>query len=89
MTPQARASSAGSVWNLSALAIRWPQVSLFFIAVVAIAGAMSYFKLGQREDPDFTFRAMVIRSIWPGASAEQTDQQVTDRIVDMIRGLSD
>jgi len=80
MTPQARASSAGSVWNLSALAIRWPQVSLFFIAVVAIAGAMSYFKLGQREDPDFTFRAMVIRSIWPGASAEQTDQQVTDRI---------
>ena len=72
--------SQSSVWNLSALALRWPQVSIFFIAVIAIAGAMSYFKLGQREDPDFTFRAMVIRSIWPGASAEQTDQQVTDRI---------
>ena len=74
------APSQSSVWNLSALALRWPQVSIFFIAVIAIAGAMSYFKLGQREDPDFTFRAMVIRSIWPGASAEQTDQQVTDRI---------
>lgn len=75
-----RTPSQSSVWNLSALALRWPQVSIFFIAVIAIAGAMSYFKLGQREDPDFTFRAMVIRSIWPGASAEQTDQQVTDRI---------
>lgn len=75
-----RTPSQSSVWNLSALALRWPQVSIFFITVIAIAGAMSYFKLGQREDPDFTFRAMVIRSIWPGASAEQTDQQVTDRI---------
>lgn len=72
--------SSVSASNLSALALRWPQVSLFFIAVIAIAGALAFFKLGQREDPDFTFRAMVIRSIWPGATAEQTDRQVTDRI---------
>ncbi|NCV60683.1 MAG: efflux RND transporter permease subunit, partial [Betaproteobacteria bacterium] len=80
MSRDDRLPGRSPAWNLSALALRWPQVSLFFIAVVAIAGALSYFKLGQREDPDFTFRAMVIRSIWPGASAEQTDQQVTDRI---------
>jgi hypothetical protein len=40
----------------------------------------SFFKLGQREDPDFTFRAMVIRTLWPGATAEQVDRQITDRI---------
>ncbi len=80
MAPQDRRPGEGSSWNISELALRWPQVTLFFIAVVAIAGTLAYFKLGQREDPDFTFRAMVIRSIWPGASAEQTDQQVTDRI---------
>ena len=39
-----------------------------------------FMRLGQREDPDFTFRAMVIRTIWPGATTEQVDQQVTDRI---------
>jgi len=67
-------------WNLSLLALRWPQATVFFLLVVAVAGVLSYFKIGQREDPDFTFRAMVIRSIWPGASGEQTDRLVTDRI---------
>jgi len=71
---------AQSGWNLSLLALRWPQVTAFFLLVVAVAGVLSYFKIGQREDPDFTFRAMVIRSIWPGASSEQTDRLVTDRI---------
>ena len=36
---------------------------------IAIAGAMSFFRLGQREDPDFTFRAMVVRTLWSGATA--------------------
>ena len=48
--------------------------------MIAIAGAAAFFKLGQREDPDFAFRAMVIRTLWPGATAEQVDRQVTDRI---------
>jgi len=67
-------------FNLSALALRYPQVSLFALLVIAIAGTMAFMKLGQREDPAFTFRAMVIRTIWPGATTEQVDQQVTDRI---------
>ncbi len=50
------------------------------LLVVAIAGTMAFLQLGQREDPDFTFRAMVVRTIWPGATTEQVDQQVTDRI---------
>ncbi len=67
-------------FNLSALAINNKQITLFFLLVVAIAGTLSYFRLGQREDPDFTFRAMVIRTNWPGATTEQVDQLVTDRI---------
>jgi hypothetical protein len=41
---------------------------------------MAFFKLGQREDPDFAFRAMVIRTLWPGSTTEQVDLQITDRI---------
>ena len=67
-------------FNLTAAALRHRELTLFFILVIAIAGFSSYFKLGQREDPDFTFRAMVIRTLWPGATAEQVDLQVTDRL---------
>ena len=67
-------------FNISAAAIRHPQLTLFFLLVVAIAGTFAFFQLGQREDPDFAFRGMVIRTIWPGATTEQVDRQVTDRI---------
>ncbi len=67
-------------FNLSAAALRYRQLTLFFLLAIAIGGAAAYFKLGQREDPDFAFRAMVIRTLWPGATAEQVDQQVTDRL---------
>ncbi|HRO59056.1 MAG TPA: efflux RND transporter permease subunit [Burkholderiaceae bacterium] len=67
-------------FNLSAAALRFPQLTLFFLIVVGIAGTMAYLQLGQREDPDFTFRAMVIRTIWPGATTEQVDEVITDRI---------
>jgi multidrug efflux pump len=67
-------------FNLTAAALRHRELTLFFILVIAISGFASYFKLGQREDPDFTFRAMVIRTMWPGATAEQVDKQVTDRL---------
>ena len=69
-----------SGFNLSAASLRFPQLTLFFLLVVAIAGTMSFLQLGQREDPDFTFRAMVIRTIWPGATSEQVDEQITDRL---------
>jgi multidrug efflux pump len=48
--------------------------------VIAIAGTMAFFNLGQREDPDFAFRGMVIRTLWPGSTTEQVDLQITDRI---------
>ena len=67
-------------FNLSALALRFPQVTLFFLLIFGIGGALALFQLGQREDPDFTFRAMVVRTLWPGATAQQVDELVTDRI---------
>ena len=48
--------------------------------VLAVAGFVSYRQLGQSEDPPFTFKAMVVRTIWPGATAEEVSKQVTDRI---------
>jgi multidrug efflux pump len=67
-------------FNLTALALRQRQLVWFFIVMVGIGGVLAYFHLGQREDPDFTFRAMVIRTLWPGATPRQVEQQVTDRI---------
>ncbi|WP_122581138.1 efflux RND transporter permease subunit [Pseudomonas viridiflava] len=67
-------------FNLSEWALRHRQVVLYLMIVLAIVGALSYSKLGQSEDPPFTFKAMVIRTLWPGASAEEVARQVTDRI---------
>ena len=69
-----------SDFNLSAAALKYRQLTLFFILAIAAAGIAAYFQLGQREDPDFAFRAMVIRTQWPGATAEQVDRQITDRL---------
>ncbi|CAH0647192.1 MULTISPECIES: efflux RND transporter permease subunit [Pseudomonas] len=67
-------------FNLSAWALRNRQIVLFLMILVAAIGAMSYTKLGQSEDPPFTFKAMVIRTLWPGATAEEVARQVTERI---------
>ncbi len=74
------ANSPGEGFNLSAAALRYRELTLFFILAIAIGGCAAYFQLGQREDPDFAFRMMVIRTLWPGATTEQVDRQVTDRL---------
>lgn len=66
--------------NVSAAAIKHQQLTLFFLIAIAIAGIAAYFSLGQREDPDFTFRAITVRTLWPGATTSQVDQQITDRL---------
>ncbi|NLU00967.1 MAG: efflux RND transporter permease subunit [Pseudomonas lundensis] len=67
-------------FNLSAWALRNRQIVLFLMLLLAIVGGLSYTKLGQSEDPPFTFKAMVIRTLWPGATAEEVSRQVTERI---------
>ncbi|MHC8322048.1 efflux RND transporter permease subunit [Pseudomonas sp. GB2N2] len=67
-------------FNLSEWALRNRQIVLFLMLLLAIVGALSYTKLGQSEDPPFTFKAMVIRTNWPGATAEEVSRQVSERI---------
>ncbi|MDQ0125261.1 multidrug efflux pump [Pseudomonas lini] len=67
-------------FNLSAWALRNRQIVLFLMVLLAVVGALSYTKLGQSEDPPFTFKAMVIRTLWPGATAQEVSRQVTERI---------
>ncbi|MFJ2710730.1 efflux RND transporter permease subunit [Pseudomonas sp. NPDC087346] len=67
-------------FNLSEWALRNRQIVLFLMLLLAIVGAVSYTKLGQSEDPPFTFKAMVIQTRWPGATAQEVSRQVTERI---------
>jgi len=70
----------GSRFNLSAWALRNRTLVLYAMIVLAVVGVMSYRQLGQSEDPPFTFKAMVVRTQWPGATAEEVAKQVTDRV---------
>jgi multidrug efflux pump subunit AcrB len=52
----------------------------YLLVVFMVLGLVAYFQLGQDEDPPFTFRAMVVRAYWPGATAQQIADQVTDKL---------
>ena len=67
-------------FNLSRWALEHPALTRYLMVVLMVLGMASYFQLGQDEDPPFTFRAMVVRAYWPGATAEQVAEQVTDKI---------
>ncbi len=67
-------------FNLSEWALANRSLVLYAMLVLALIGAWSYQQLGQSEDPPFTFKAMVVRTLWPGATAEQVSRQVTERI---------
>ncbi|WP_313239455.1 efflux RND transporter permease subunit [Stutzerimonas kunmingensis] len=67
-------------FNLSAWALQNRQIVVYLMLLLAIVGALSYSKLGQSEDPPFTFKAMVIQTQWSGATAEEVSRQVTERI---------
>src|SRR5688572_3116179 len=67
-------------FNLSEWALRHRSLIVYATLVMAIAGTFSYLKLGRSEDPSFTFKVMVIRTLWPGATAEEVSRQVTERV---------
>jgi len=66
--------------NLSAWALEHQPLLRYLMAVLLIGGAFAFVALGQDEDPPFTFRAMVVRAYWPGATAQQMAEQVTDKL---------
>jgi multidrug efflux pump len=84
-------------FNLSRWALEHIPLTRYLIAALLIGGILSYQQLGQDEDPPFTFRAMVVSAVWPGATAVQMAEQVTDPLerklqetpyVDRIRSFS-
>lgn len=75
--------------NWAEWSIRHKQVVYFFAALVTLAGLFSYFTLGRQEDPGFTVKQMVISAAWPGATAKQMEQQVTDKIEKIAQTVED
>ena len=67
-------------FNLSAWALAHPQFTLFLMMFVFLAGFNAYFNLGRSEEPEFTIKVMIVRTLWPGASAQQMAEQVTERV---------
>jgi len=67
-------------FNLSKWALDHPALTRYLLVVLMLLGFAAYFQLGQDEDPPFTFRAMVVRTYWPGATAQQVAEQVTDKL---------
>jgi multidrug efflux pump subunit AcrB len=67
-------------FNISRWALEHPALTRYLLIVLMVLGVVAYFQLGQDEDPPFTFRVMVVQAAWPGASALQMAEQVTDKI---------
>lgn len=67
-------------FNLTEIAFRYKEFVYFCIAIIFIAGIFSYQQLGRMEDPDFVIRQMVVSVAWPGASAREIEEQVTDKL---------
>jgi multidrug efflux pump len=71
---------AGDRFNISRWALEHAALTRYLMAVLMVLGFAAYFQLGQDEDPPFTFRVMVVQAFWPGATAQQMAEQVTDKI---------
>src|SRR5271165_6572664 len=83
--------------NLSDWALKHRSFMVFAMLAIIIAGLMSYYRLGRSEDPAFTFRTMIVQAAWPGATLDDTLNQVTERLerklqetkgLDYIRGYT-
>ncbi|WP_439412540.1 efflux RND transporter permease subunit [Enterobacter ludwigii] len=78
---------SGGRFNLSALAVRERSVTLFLIILVTLAGIFSFFGLGRAEDPPFTVKQMTVITVWPGASAQEIQDQVAEPLEKRLQEL--
>ncbi|MBN3265545.1 efflux RND transporter permease subunit [Pectobacterium brasiliense] len=74
-------------FNLSALAVRERSITLFLIILITVAGILSFFELGRAEDPPFTVKQMTIVSVWPGATAQEMQDQVAEPLEKRMQEL--
>ncbi|WJW88068.1 efflux RND transporter permease subunit [Enterobacter pseudoroggenkampii] len=78
---------SGSRFNLSALAVRERSITLFLIVLVTIAGIYAFFGLGRAEDPPFTVKQMTVITVWPGATAQEIQDQVAEPLEKRLQEL--
>ncbi|WP_374592135.1 efflux RND transporter permease subunit [Aquabacterium sp.] len=80
LLPDDHDTPVASRFNISRWALEHQALTRYLMLVLMVLGIAAYFQLGQDEDPPFTFRAMVVRAYWPGASAREVAEQVTDKV---------
>jgi multidrug efflux pump len=73
--------------NLSDWAVHHPALVLFLILLIGLGGALSFGRLGRSEDPNFTIKVAIVTAIWPGATAREMQEQVSDRIEKKLQEL--
>ena len=78
--PPITPAEASHRFNLSSWTLQHRPLVVFLLALITLFGVLSYSKLAQSEDPPFTFKVMFVRTLWPGATARQVQEEVTDRI---------
>jgi multidrug efflux pump len=88
-SPSAVAAAASHRFNLSSWTLQHQALVVFVLSLVTLFGVMSYGRLAQSEDPPFTFKVMVVHTQWPGATARQVQEQVTDRIARKLQEAPD
>ena len=74
-------------FNLSALAVRERSITLFLILLVSVAGILAFFQLGRAEDPPFTIKQMTVVTAWPGATAQEMQDQVAEPLEKRLQEL--
>ncbi len=73
--------------NLSALAVRERSITLFLIILISLAGTLAFLKLGRAEDPAFTIKVMTVVTVWPGATAQEMQDQVAEKLEKRMQEL--
>lgn len=74
-------------FNLSALAVRERSITLFLIVLISLAGLVAFLKLGRAEDPAFTVKVMTIITAWPGATPQEMQEQVAEKLEKRMQEL--
>jgi multidrug efflux pump len=75
--------------NLSEWALKHPQMIAFLLLLLGLSGLFAYGRLGQKEDPEFTVKTMVVQASWPGSSAQQMAEQVTDKLEKKLQEIAE
>jgi hypothetical protein len=87
MLPGREQTMSAKRFNLSALAVRERSITLFLIILVTIAGIYAFFGLGRAEDPPFTVKQMTVITVWPGATAQEMQDQVAEPLEKRLQEL--